>query len=147
MRKIFFFTLLSSSLILSCTSTETVIDNEIVQEVDQADSVDTSLNATVVESIDTTSAIDANGYVDEEKEMMQAANAVVPQWDFCTCILAADSINKAMETADDATFDLLIARDEIVSQKCKIILAHKTDTPDARKKHDRKVKKCLKNAK
>jgi hypothetical protein len=145
MRKLFFVTLLSSSLILSCTSTETIVDQEVIQEIDLVDSVDTSLNEEVV-LIDTTSAIDVNGYVDEEKEMMQAANAAVPQWDFCTCILAADSINKAMETADDATFDLLIERDAIVSQKCKIILAHKTDTPDARKKHDRKVKKCLKNA-
>lgn len=67
------------------------------------------------------------------------------QWDFCTCVLKNDSINKAFmkELSDDA-FDELSLRFDIIDTKCKAFLAQNPNqTPDDRDKHEKKVRDCL----
>lgn len=68
------------------------------------------------------------------------------QWDFCTCVLANDSINSAFEkTISDAESNKLMKRWEHVELKCKEFLTSENKTPEQRIEHELKVKKCLKN--
>lgn len=69
------------------------------------------------------------------------------QWDFCTCVLANDSINSAFEkTVTDAETNKLMKRWGHVEIKCKEFLTSENKTPEQRIEHELKVKKCLKNA-
>lgn len=68
------------------------------------------------------------------------------QWDFCTCVVANDSINDAFEKGGltPAQEEKIMARWEEVDRKCKELLTTPNTTPDERAKHDKKVMKCLK---
>jgi hypothetical protein len=67
------------------------------------------------------------------------------QWDFCTCVLKNDSINKAfMKELSDEAFDELSLRFDVIDAKCKAFLAQNPNqTPDDRAKHEKKVRDCL----
>jgi hypothetical protein len=67
------------------------------------------------------------------------------QWDFCTCVIANDSINTAFEKGgmSPAQEEKLMARWEYVDNKCKELLTTPNTTPEERARHDKKVKKCL----
>ena len=68
------------------------------------------------------------------------------QWDFCTCVVAHDSINDAFEKGGmtPKQEEKLMARWEYVDNKCKELLTTPNTTPEERAKHDKKVMKCLK---
>lgn len=68
------------------------------------------------------------------------------QWDFCTCVVANDSINTAFEKGGmtPKQEEKVMARWEVVDQKCKELLTTPNTTPEERAKHDKKVMKCLK---
>lgn len=67
------------------------------------------------------------------------------QWDFCTCIVKNDSIDKAISgDVTDADLDFLLERLEFVDEKCKGMLIQPNSTPDERNEHEKKVRKCLK---
>ena len=69
------------------------------------------------------------------------------QWDFCSCVLKNDSINKAFEkNLTDKQSEKLMARWEFVENKCKEFLTTPNTTPEEREAHELKVKRCLKNA-
>jgi hypothetical protein len=70
------------------------------------------------------------------------------QWDFCTCVVKNDSINKAFsKPVSDREFDRLSARFDVIEEKCKAFLVHDPNiTPEERSEHERKVRKCLKEA-
>lgn len=70
------------------------------------------------------------------------------QWDFCTCVIKNDSINKAFSNpVSDQEFDRLSARFDIIDEKCKAFLVQNPNqTPEERANHEKKVKKCLKEA-
>lgn len=71
------------------------------------------------------------------------------QWDFCTCIIKNDSIDKAFKNPDlsDAEFDRLAERFDVIEQHCKAFLAQDANqTPEDRAEHEERVRKCLKNA-
>ncbi len=70
------------------------------------------------------------------------------QWDFCTCIVKNDSINKAtMQDLPDPQFDKLMDRMDYVDNKCQAFLIQsQSQTPEERYLHEQKVKKCLKEA-
>lgn len=72
------------------------------------------------------------------------------QWDFCTCISANDSINKALQVPDlpDSKLDNLIDRLTTVEEKCQAFLVQNPNqTPEERARHEKKVRDCLKAAK
>lgn len=72
------------------------------------------------------------------------------QWDFCDCVSANDSINKALQIPDlpDAKLDLLIDRLTTVEEKCQAFLVQNPNvTPEERARHEKKVRDCLKAAK
>lgn len=89
---------------------------------------------------------------EHQKEFMESLakieNEFGEQWDFCTCIVKNDSINKAsMKDLPDPEFDKLMDRMEYVDTKCQAFLVQsQSQTPEERYVHEQKVKKCLKNA-
>lgn len=110
--------------------------------------IDTLVIDSLINPIDTVK-VDSAGYINEEAALTsQIEKTYGVQWDFCDCIVKNDSIEKAlMATNDDAVADKIFARSEVVDQHCKEILTTQNTTPDERAAHERKVKRCLKNAK
>jgi hypothetical protein len=71
------------------------------------------------------------------------------QWDFCTCVIKNDSLNKALQKPNlpDKIFDVLLIRSDTIEQRCQAFLAQNVDTtPDQRALHEKKVRDCLKAA-
>jgi hypothetical protein len=70
------------------------------------------------------------------------------QWDFCTCVVKNDSINKAVaQPLSDQEFERLSERLDVIDKHCKAFLAQNPNqTPEERVKHEKQVKKCLKEA-
>lgn len=67
------------------------------------------------------------------------------QWDFCTCVVANDSITDAFEKKlTPEQEEKLMARWEYVDLKCKELTTEPNTTPEERAKHDKRVMKCLK---
>lgn len=67
------------------------------------------------------------------------------QWDFCHCVIVNDSINKAIQKGN--TDDKLLNRWDYVDKKCQAFrIQDPSRTPEERDSHERRVKKCLKNA-
>lgn len=72
------------------------------------------------------------------------------QWDFCTCVVANDSINKALQIPNlsDAKLDKLLDRLTTVEEKCQAFLVQNPNvTPEERARHEKKVRDCLRAAK
>lgn len=142
--------LISFSIIASlasCNNSEPVTE-EIIE-------ADTTIVDTLISEIDTTSTLPDSlqkaGYVDETEEI---ANIIEKkygeQWDFCDCVVKSDSINKVFENSDNLSeeeFDAAFARMEVIDGHCIELLTAPNTTPEERAKHERKVKKCLRNAK
>lgn len=67
------------------------------------------------------------------------------QWDFCHCVVVNDSIDKAIKGGNTA--DKLIERWDYVDKKCQAFrIQDPNRTPEERDAHERRVKKCLKEA-
>jgi hypothetical protein len=89
--------------------------------------------------------------VNEKAEKVENHEKIVEkfgeQWDFCSCVIKNDSINKAFEkNLTDKQSEKLMARWEFVENKCKEFLTTPNTTPEEREAHEFKVKRCLKNA-
>lgn len=82
------------------------------------------------------------------ESLIQIEKQYGEQWDFCTCVVKNDSINKAFsKPVSDREFDRLSARFDVIEEKCKAFLVHDPNiTPEERSDHERKVRKCLKEA-
>lgn len=82
------------------------------------------------------------------ESLIQIEKQYGEQWDFCTCVIKNDSINKAFsKPVSDREFDRLSARFDVIEEKCKAFLVHDPNiTPEERSDHERKVRKCLKEA-
>lgn len=106
----------------------------------KADTLDTTL-------IDSTLFMNDSGYVDETAETENIIEATYgEQWEFCDCVVKNDSVNKA-SMEEDADIDAIFDRMEVIDEHCKGMLATPNTTPEERAAHERKVNKCLKNAK
>ena len=90
---------------------------------------------------------DDQGYVNEEVELSnEIEKKYGVQWDFCTCVVTNDSLEKALEKSEtDEETDAIIARWDQVDSHCKEILTTPNNSPEDRAAHDAKVKKCLRN--
>jgi len=128
--------------------------SDLPEETDaELDTISTIDSTTTVE-VDTSSTIeivDTLEKVYDNPEVQEAHVAIVKkygvQWDFCTCIVKSDSVNTALMEADDDEFDLVMERSDFIDQKCKGLLIQPNSTPEDRYAHEKKVKKCLENAK
>jgi tetrahydromethanopterin S-methyltransferase subunit G len=91
--------------------------------------------------------VDADDRQEFKENLAQIEKEHGEQWDFCTCVIKNDSINKAVHTAPDSEIDRLFNRLEEIEQKCQAFLVQsKNATPEERQAHEKKVKKCLKDA-
>lgn len=67
------------------------------------------------------------------------------QWDFCTCVLANDSINTASQgNLKEQQLEKLMKRWELVENKCREFMTNPNKTPEERELHEKKVQRCLK---
>jgi hypothetical protein len=133
--------ILLSNLFVACCGSGHNKEESHDEHLDTS-AVDTSL-------VDTTVYTDDSGYVDEELETENLIEATYgEQWDFCDCVVKNDSINKVLENAgDDADYDAILERMDEIDMHCKTMLTTPNTTPEERDAHERKVRKCLKNAK
>ena len=83
---------------------------------------------------------------EEEDKIMKELNKQAVQWDFCDCVVKNDSVQKAIETADDNQIDAIFARMEEIDKHCKHLLTAPNTTPKERNAYQARVKKCLRNA-
>lgn len=84
----------------------------------------------------------------ERKELQQKIEIKYgEQWDFCSCILKSDSINKAFKNKlTPEQEDELIDRWDIIESKCKELTTFDNTTPEERAIYQKKVSDCLKNS-
>lgn len=83
------------------------------------------------------------------ENLAKIENQYGDQWDFCTCVIKNDSIDKAFKKSNlsDKEFDRLVDRSDVIEKKCKAFLVQSPNqTPDERYAHSKKVKDCLKAA-
>jgi hypothetical protein len=83
----------------------------------------------------------------ERKELQQKIESKYgEQWDFCSCIIKNDSINKAFKNKlSPEQEDKLIDRWDFVDSKCKELTTFDNTTPEERALYLKKVKNCLRN--
>lgn len=146
-----FFYVLSLFLIVSCSSNEVTVD-----EVDEnsKDSLDVSGKSDTdtfdIKSDYNLGTVDAKERKEFRENLAQIEKKHGVQWDFCTCIVANDSINTVLKVANlpDAKLDKLLDRLNVVEEKCQAFLVQSPDrTPEERARHEKKVRDCLKEAK
>ncbi|WP_341901167.1 hypothetical protein [Fluviicola taffensis] len=140
-KRVYFQFLFLSLFVISCGSNEECTDCQIETNVDtvaKADDLSTVLKDTATEK----KAISVELKENHEKIVKKYGE----QWDFCTCVVANDSINDAFEKGGmtPKQEEKLMARWEYVDNKCKEMLTTPNTTPEERARHDKKVMKCLK---
>ena len=133
--------------LFSCTNgSPDDADNELDTITNQDSLHSTDMDKDIVEE-----AIDTIKKVYENPEVQEAHIAIVKkygqQWDFCKCIVKSDSVNNALMEADDDEFDNVMVRSDFIDNKCKGMLIQPNATPEDRYKHEKRVKKCLDEAK
>lgn len=68
------------------------------------------------------------------------------QWDFCTCVIKNDSIQRGITNPEISEENLneLLERFDFIDQKCKAFqLSYEKQTPEERGTFELKVKECL----
>lgn len=142
MKKLVYLQFLALSvLLISCGSNEECKDCKIETGKDtvaETDDLKTALKDTATEKKSVSVEMKEN----HEKIVKKYGE----QWDFCTCVVANDSINTAFEKGGmtPKQEEKLMARWEVVDNKCKELLTTPNTTPEERAKHEKKVRKCLK---
>lgn len=138
----FFLVLLLLSAFSACKSGgEEIVEIEEAVEVDSTD--------LKFLGPDTTKKVSE---VQEFKENLKVIEKKYgEQWGFCECVVANDSVNDAIIKStvfEGAKFDKLMLRSDFITQKCQAFLSMDSNkTPEERSLHEKKVKKCLKEAK
>lgn len=120
----------------------------IVDDKKEAEVIDT-ITSKMMAEIDTTKK---KHEIKEFKENLKVIEKKYgEQWGFCECVVANDSVNNALIATtnfEGTKFDKLMERSDYVTQKCQAFLSMDANkTPEERLKHEKKVKKCLKEAK
>lgn len=134
--------------VISCNSGGNNPDN--INDIDstavKVDEQDT-LDKQIISDYDM-STVDKKNSKEFKENLVKIEKQFGEQWGFCDCVIKNDSINKAFsKQVSDTEFERLSDRFDEIDQKCKAFLAQNPNTtPDERAKHEKKVKKCLKEA-
>lgn len=136
------FILLISTVILviSCSG------GEKCEKCELENQNDTLVKKDTVETLESALMEDKSQSVTKEQQENKAKieKKYGEQWDFCACVKANDSINKAfIKNPTDKQVEKLMERSEYVDLKCKEFLTQPNTTPEERAIHEKKVKKCL----
>lgn len=140
-KRVYFQFLFLALFAVSCGSNETCKDCETEMTTDtivEADNLEAALKDTITEK--------KSVAIENKENHEKIVKKYGEQWDFCTCVVANDSINDAFEKGNmtPKQEEKLMARWEYVDNKCKELLTTPNTTPEERAKHDKKVMKCLK---
>ncbi|WP_300664340.1 hypothetical protein [Fluviicola sp.] len=140
-KRIYFHWLFLALFFVSCSSNEECKECEMdltKDTISETDDLTTALKDTAVEK--------KSVAVEMKENHEKIVKKYGEQWDFCTCVVANDSINTAFEKGGmtPKQEEKVMARWEVVDQKCKELLTTPNTTPEERAKHDKKVMKCLK---
>lgn len=145
---LFIFSLL---LFVSCgsdTSADADAKNDDADSLDVADGEE--LDTLNIKSDYSMGTVDAKERKEFRQNLVKIEQKHGIQWDFCTCVVANDSINTVLKVANlpDSKLDKLLERLTVVEEKCQAFLVQSPDrTPDERARHEKKVRDCLKAAK
>jgi len=147
MKKYLLFITLFS--VIGCNSDPKDVEVDETNNKDSLNEVNRndSLDKVIISDYDM-SDVDKKNQLDFKETLVKIEKEHGEQWDFCTCVVKNDSINKAFsQPVSDAAFDKLSARFDEIDKRCKAFLAQNPNvTPEERAKHEKKVKKCLKEA-
>lgn len=137
---------IAAIFVVACKSEQAEVDE--VEITADTLMVDSSLLLTVLQQ-DTTKK--AHEVLEFSENLKVIEKKYGEQWGFCPCVVANDSINKAVQSLVDyesEEAERLLDRFEYVSNKCQAFLGMDSNrTPEQRAAHQKKVKNCLKNAK
>ncbi len=129
-------------LLNSCRSEQKNEDLPVVSDTTEVESLDQALKQSDVVK----PAMDS---VELKASIKKIEAKYGEQWDFCDCVVKGDSINKAFSKPNipDKEFDRLSKRFDEIDEKCQAFRIQDANrTPEERAAHEKKVKKCLKNA-
>ncbi len=102
-----------------------------------------------VKKNNTDSVVSRSRQKDLEQSLLVIKEKYGDQWDFCDCVIKGDSLNKALtnDKLSDKELDLLLKRFDEIDKKCQAFkIMDPNRTPKERALHEKKVKKCLKEA-
>ena len=145
-----FLSLITLLFLVSCgNDVENVIDN-VDEGVDSLDVeiVDTVADVEIISDYDM-STVDTKDVKEFKENLAKIEKKYGEQWDFCMCAVKQDSVNKAFQNPDlsDAEFDKVLKRSDLIDEKCQAFMVQNPNvTPEERADHERKIKKCLKEA-
>jgi len=136
--------------LIGCKTNENSVDvdTDIVKDsLTDSERLSDSLDKEIISDYDM-SMVDKENQTAFKENLVKIEKEHGAQWDFCTCVVKNDSINKAFaQPVSDQTFDKLSDRFDEIDKHCKAFLAQNPNqTPEERIKHEKKVKKCLKAA-
>lgn len=142
---LFFIISCVTFLLFSCGNEK---NTDVIVEDKKEEVIDT-ITSQMMAEIDTTKK---KHEIKEFKENLKVIEKKYgEQWGFCECVVVNDSVNNALIATtnfEGAKFDKLMERSDYVTQKCQAFLSMDANkTPEERLKHEKKVKKCLKEAK
>lgn len=146
-RSFFLITLL---FLVSCgNDAKNVIDN-IDEGLDslEVEVIDTVADVEIISDYDM-STVDTKDVKEFKENLAKIEKKYGQQWDFCMCAVKQDSVNKAFQNPDlsDAEFDKVLERSDLIDEKCQAFMVQNPNvTPEERADHERKIKKCLKEA-
>jgi len=144
-KNIFLFSVLL--LVASCGGDVENQENTNESDADSLDLVENE-NKNDVKSDYDMSTVDVKDRAEFKENLQKIEKKHGEQWDFCTCVVKNDSINKAVaQPLSDAEFERLSDRLDVIDKHCKAFLTQNPNqTPEERVKHEKQVKKCLKEA-
>jgi hypothetical protein len=141
----FIFQTSTVAFILLLSSCGNDVNNEEIPPVSDTTAVE-SLDEALKQSNEVKPAMDS---VELKASIKKIEAKYGEQWDFCDCVVKGDSINKAFSKPNipDKEFDRLSKRFDEIDEKCQAFRIQDANrTPEERAAHEKKVKKCLKNA-
>ena len=143
---------LSFLLLFSCSGESTEVKKNKEKSKTDTSSVENPLDEDTldIKSDYKMDNVDPKGRKEFKENLVEIEKKHGIQWDFCTCVVANDSINKAFQDPNisDADFDRASDRFDIVAEKCKAFqIQNPQQTPEERARHEKKVRDCLKAAK
>ncbi len=123
---------------------EDIVVDSLLVNVESNDSIDTL----IVSDYDM-GDVDAKNIKEFKENLVKIEQEYGEQWDFCTCIVKRDSVNKAIidENLSDSEFDQVFSRSDEIDEKCKAFqIQNPNITPEERAKHEEMVRSCLRGA-
>ena len=147
-----FLYVLTIFLLVSCSDDSTVQKKKKVEvEVDSLNVEDPVENDTLdIKSDYTMDNVDPKERKEFKENLAQIEKKHGTQWDFCTCVIANDSLDRAVKNpaVTDLEMDQIFNRLDVVAEKCKAFqIQNPNQTPEERARHEKKVRDCLRAAK